>query len=365
MSAAFDFLLNGQPVRVEGVSPNTTLLEFLRERGLTGSKRGCDEGDCGACTVALLDRDAAGRPTYRAINSCIALVPMFAGREIVTVDGLAGAGGALHPVQARMVDHYGSQCGYCTPGFVVSLFEAYHRKDCREPWQLNDQLCGNLCRCTGYRPIRDAALAALAHRDGGTAADDPSSRGCRRRWPRRRSSTMRRGGAVFPPGLAGRALRPPARPPRGAPGRRRDRDRGRAQQEVPGLPGADFHRGGPGIDPDHRDPRRLASRGGGHPDRHRGGAGAGISFACEDAPGLRLAADPQPGHPGGQPRHGLPDRGQRPGPDDPGRRPRPRLAGGGADGAARRFFHGLSEDGPSARTRSSARSCCPAGLRPA
>ena len=86
----FEFTLNGRTVRAEGVPPTTTLLEFLRERGLTGSKRGCDEGDCGACTVALVDRDAEGRPCYRAINSCIALLPMFAGREIITVEGLAG-----------------------------------------------------------------------------------------------------------------------------------------------------------------------------------------------------------------------------------------------------------------------------------
>ena len=173
--ASFDVIVNGRVVTASGVAPTTTLLAWLRANGLTGSKEGCAEGDCGACSVALVDRDAAGRPVYRAFNSCIALLPMFAGREIVTVEGLARCGpdqGQLHPVQAAMVEHYGSQCGYCTPGFVVSMFEAYYRDGCREPWQISDQLCGNLCRCTGYRPIRDAAVAALAVRDqlpsGGT-----------------------------------------------------------------------------------------------------------------------------------------------------------------------------------------------------
>ncbi len=170
-ATCFEFLLNGQPVRVEGVSPTTTLLDWLRARGSTGSKCGCAEGDCGACTVALLDRDAEGRPTYRAVNSCIALLPMFAGREVVTVEGLAG-GGKLHPVQSCMVENYGSQCGYCTPGFVVSMFEGYYRGDCTGPAKVDDQLCGNLCRCTGYRPIRDAALAAFSQRDQ-HKADDP------------------------------------------------------------------------------------------------------------------------------------------------------------------------------------------------
>ncbi|MES1194953.1 MAG: FAD binding domain-containing protein, partial [Opitutus sp.] len=167
-AAAFDLTLNGRTVRVEGESPTTTLLDWLRGSGRTGSKCGCAEGDCGACTVALVDRDATGKATYRAVNSCIALLPMFAGREVVTVEGLA-EGRKLHPVQDAMVEHYGSQCGYCTPGFVVSMFEAYYRDGCKEPGQISDQLCGNLCRCTGYRPIRDAAVAALAQRNVGPA----------------------------------------------------------------------------------------------------------------------------------------------------------------------------------------------------
>jgi xanthine dehydrogenase molybdopterin binding subunit/xanthine dehydrogenase small subunit len=161
----FYFTLNGRKTRVEDAAPTTTLLEFLRANGLTGGKQGCAEGDCGACTVAIVDRDCAGNPTYRAVNSCIALLPSFAGREVVTVEGLEGGDGALHPVQAAMVDHYGSQCGYCTPGFVMSLFEGYYRRDCNLPSDMSDQLCGNLCRCTGYRPIRDAALDCLRHRD--------------------------------------------------------------------------------------------------------------------------------------------------------------------------------------------------------
>lgn len=168
----FEFTLNGRTVRVDGNATTMTLLEFLRSGGMTGSKQGCAEGDCGACTVAVVDRDAMGRPTYRGVNSCIALLPMFAGREVVTVEGLSREGSALHPVQQAMVEHYGSQCGYCTPGFVMSLFEGYYRGDCAGACEMSDQLCGNLCRCTGYRPIRDAALAALAQR-GRAEGPDP------------------------------------------------------------------------------------------------------------------------------------------------------------------------------------------------
>lgn len=189
----FELTLNGERVRIEGMPATMTLLDWLRRSGRTGSKCGCAEGDCGACSVALVDRTARGEPTYRAINSCLALLPMFAGREVITVEGLETIRDQrletrdqaietrdlnqrrLHPVQRAMVDHYGSQCGYCTPGFVVSMFEAYYRSDVTQPnpAQVNDQLCGNLCRCTGYRPIRDAMMDVLAQR---SAVSDPDDR---------------------------------------------------------------------------------------------------------------------------------------------------------------------------------------------
>jgi xanthine dehydrogenase molybdopterin binding subunit/xanthine dehydrogenase small subunit len=163
MPNAIEFTLNGRSVHLEDVSPNTTLLEYLRGAGLTGAKEGCAEGDCGACTVAIVDWDSQGRPCYRAINSCLIPLCLMAGREIVSVEGVAGQN-KLHPVQEKMVEGHGSQCGYCTPGFIMSLFEGYYRGDIREPGQLDDQLCGNLCRCTGYRPIREAALEAFPER---------------------------------------------------------------------------------------------------------------------------------------------------------------------------------------------------------
>jgi xanthine dehydrogenase large subunit len=168
-TSAFEFTLNGEARRVEGFAANTTLLQYLRATGQTGTKEGCAEGDCGACTVALVETDARGRRTYRAVNSCITLLPMVAGREVVTVEGVGREG--PHPVQASMVKHYGSQCGYCTPGFVVSMFEAYYRDDIAGREQLVDQLNGNLCRCTGYRPIRDAMVEALDERAKRSAPD--------------------------------------------------------------------------------------------------------------------------------------------------------------------------------------------------
>lgn len=173
MEGPLEFSLNGEPVRLTGVPPNTPLLDWLRASGRTGSKEGCAEGDCGACSVAMIDRDASGRAVWRAFNSCLTPIALVHGRELVTVEGVGKNG--LHPVQHCMVANHGSQCGYCTPGIIMSMFEGYYRDDLKAEWQLDDQLCGNLCRCTGYRPIRQAALEAW-HRGEEAAADEFSGR---------------------------------------------------------------------------------------------------------------------------------------------------------------------------------------------
>ena len=148
------FLLNGTPIRVSGDAPTRTLLDFLREtKGLTGTKEGCNEGDCGACTVMVTDEDGA-----KALNSCILFLPQLNGKAVRTVEGLSGPAGEMHPVQAAMVDHHGSQCGFCTPGFCVSMAVGHMagRTD------HDTVLAGNLCRCTGYAPIIRAAKATEA-----------------------------------------------------------------------------------------------------------------------------------------------------------------------------------------------------------
>jgi xanthine dehydrogenase small subunit len=149
------FLLNNRRVFVEA-GVQTTLLDYIRAQGLTGAKEGCAEGECGACTVVLVaDRD--GGSEYRAMNSCLMLAPMAAGHEILTVEALA-ADGRLSEVQEAMARGGGSQCGYCTPGFVMSLFAEQYRPGRAGPCD-PEELGGNLCRCTGYRPIRDAAVS--------------------------------------------------------------------------------------------------------------------------------------------------------------------------------------------------------------
>ncbi|MCX7560972.1 xanthine dehydrogenase small subunit [Sulfitobacter sp. F26204] len=146
------FLLNGTHVSLSDISPTTTLLDWLREeRHLCGTKEGCNEGDCGACTVMITDTEGS-----RALNGCILFLPQVNGKQVTTVEGLAAADGALHPVQTAMIDHHASQCGFCTPGFVVSMATA-HLNGATDH---DTQLAGNLCRCTGYAPIIRAAVAA-------------------------------------------------------------------------------------------------------------------------------------------------------------------------------------------------------------
>jgi xanthine dehydrogenase small subunit len=152
------FVLDGKVVTAHDVAPTTTLLQYLRDDlGRCGTKEGCAEGDCGACTTVIGEL-CGDRIEYRAINSCIRFLPTVDGREIVSAESLQAADGGLHPVQRAMVDCHASQCGFCTPGFVMSLFALYlsHPHPARE--DIVDALSGNLCRCTGYRPIIDAAL---------------------------------------------------------------------------------------------------------------------------------------------------------------------------------------------------------------
>ena len=145
------FLLNGRRVTAD-TTPTTTLLDWLREdQRLTGTKEGCNEGDCGACSVIVTDKDGA-----RVLNACILFMPQLEGKAIRTVEGIAAPDGTLHPVQQSMIEHHGSQCGFCTPGFITTMACA-HLNGATDH---DTQLAGNLCRCTGYAPIIRAAKAA-------------------------------------------------------------------------------------------------------------------------------------------------------------------------------------------------------------
>ncbi|MCA2006492.1 xanthine dehydrogenase small subunit [Tritonibacter mobilis] len=167
------FLLNGEEKRIADVKATLTLLDYLRlDQRLTGSKEGCAEGDCGACTV-LVGRLHQGQLHYETVNACIRFLASLNGCHIVTVEHLSGPEGRLHPVQQAMVDYHGSQCGFCTPGFVMSLYALWMGNPEPSMQQVETAIQGNLCRCTGYEPIVRAAMAATQY---GTPAHDHLTR---------------------------------------------------------------------------------------------------------------------------------------------------------------------------------------------
>ncbi len=155
---AIRFMLDGEVVAIESIEPTRTVLQYLREDlHRVGSKEGCAEGDCGACTVVLAELDGK-QLRYRAVNACIQFVPTLDGKALFTVESLKAPDGSLHPAQQALVDYHGSQCGFCTPGFVMSMFALYQHNAAPTREDIDDALSGNLCRCTGYRPIIDACL---------------------------------------------------------------------------------------------------------------------------------------------------------------------------------------------------------------
>ena len=193
MSGKIRFLLGQRLIEAGDFDPQLTVLDWLRAHRRTGTKEGCAEGDCGACTVVVGDLDGAGI-RYRSFNACIQLLATLDGRQLITVEDLAQNG--LHPVQQAMVDHHGSQCGFCTPGFVMSLFAMYHRGGLAHAGlarrrQIDEGLAGNLCRCTGYAPIVRAAEQALSG-----SADDHFSRNRERIVSRLREIQPREGLAL-------------------------------------------------------------------------------------------------------------------------------------------------------------------------
>jgi len=166
---ALQFTLNGELREVSGVSPTMTVLDYLREHAeLTGTKEGCAEGDCGACTIVLAET-VDGKSEYKAVNACLLMVPQLAGKHVYTVEGLSDDDDLLDPVQDAMVKTDGTQCGFCTPGIIMSLFALRQSEAAVTEGEIHDRLAGNLCRCTGYRPIVEAAREACI-----TAPDDAS-----------------------------------------------------------------------------------------------------------------------------------------------------------------------------------------------
>ena len=156
-SSAINFVWNNKILKINNPDPNETLLNFIRLKiKKTGTKEGCAEGGCGACTVVLVELKK-NNLTYKTVNACISFVTILQGKQLIIVEDLVNNNGSLHPVQKAMIDYHGSQCGFCTPGFVMSLFAMQKNYLSYNNENIKDSISGNLCRCTGYRPIIDAA----------------------------------------------------------------------------------------------------------------------------------------------------------------------------------------------------------------
>ena len=156
-SSAIKFVWNNKILKINNPDPNETLLNFIRLKiKKTGTKEGCAEGGCGACTVVLVELKK-NNLTYKTVNACISFVTILQGKQLIIVEDLVNNNGSLHPVQKAMIDYHGSQCGFCTPGFVMSLFAMQKNYLSYNNENIKDSISGNLCRCTGYRPIIDAA----------------------------------------------------------------------------------------------------------------------------------------------------------------------------------------------------------------
>ena len=156
-SNIINFVHKDRIIEIKNPDPNETLLNYIRTKlKKTGTKEGCAEGGCGACTVVLGELKN-NEINYKAINSCITFLPTLQGKQLILVEDLISKDGSLHPVQEAMVNYHGSQCGFCTPGFVMSLFSMFKKYSKFKDDVIKDSIAGNLCRCTGYQPIIKAA----------------------------------------------------------------------------------------------------------------------------------------------------------------------------------------------------------------
>lgn len=216
-NAAVQILLNGRPTEIHGVPAATTALDWLREHAeLRGTKEGCAEGDCGACTVVVERLGADGELVREPINSCLTTIGQLHGLGVRTIEGLSPAQGPLHPVQAAFAEGGGTQCGFCTPGFVMSAYAFAAGGEPPKPGRIHGALAGNLCRCTGYRPIVDAVQKAASAPADPLAESRPQLVSALKKHAPRRSARFEHDGrwfhapATFEEALALRAAYPEA-----------------------------------------------------------------------------------------------------------------------------------------------------------